>query len=213
MSKLKQLPVLEGMDDVTVPDVLVEESRDLTMNDPRLKGIDFPVRVTDLDPYTRERWMSCLEVMIGRGIESATEIAALTGLSRKYAGILKNSVLKRWGDSMTQGAANARREKLYYETERVKAELWRKYEVGEATGADFKEQVTYLKMIVDAGARQAKLCGLETQQIEATITAGNKSKEDMEREVALNIPPDKLAAIGKLLASEIGAQDDNDDDD
>jgi hypothetical protein len=212
MSKLKKLPHLEGVEDIVVPDVLVEESRDLTANDPRLKGIDFPMRVKDLDPFSKERWISCIEVMIGRGIESSTEIAALTGLSRKAAGMFKNSVLKRWGDSMTQGAANSRREKLYYETERVKAELWRKYEVGEATGADFKEQISYLKMIVDAGARQAKLCGLESQQIDATITAGNKSSDQMQEEAALTISADKLALIGKLLASEIGAQDDNTDD-
>ena len=211
MSKLKKLPHFEGMEDVSVPDILVEASRDLSPNDPRLKGIDFPVRVKDLDPFTRERWISCIEVMIGRGIESSTEIAALTGLSRRLAGMLKNSVIKQWGDSMTQGAANSRREKLYYETERVKAELWRKYEIGESTGADFKEQVTYLKMIVDAGARQAKLCGLEVNQIEATVTAGNKTADQMAQDAALSIPPEKLAAIGKLLASEIGAQDDSDD--
>ena len=207
MSKLKKLPALDNMEDITVPDVLVDDIVDLSLKDPRLKGIDFPSRVKDLDPYTRQRWIECIEVMIARGIESTTEIATLTGLSPKYAGILKNAVFNRWGDTMTQGAANSRREKLYFEADRVKAELWRMYERGEREGADFKEQLSYLKMIVDTGARQAKLCGLETQQIEATVTASNKSKDEMAAEIALNIPPEKLEAIGKLIAQEVGKDD------
>ena len=106
---------------------------------------------------------------------------------------------------MSQGTANSRRERLYFEADRVKAELWRKFEVGEQTGADFKEQISYLKMIVDTGARQAKLCGLEAQQIEAELSiATNKTQAQMQADSPLAIPADKLEAIGKLIAQEVG---------
>jgi len=204
---LKKIPHLDGIADIELPDVIVDDVVDLSSKDPRLKGIEFPSQLKNLDPYTKERWLMCVEAMIGRGIEGAPEIAALTGLSVKMAAMLKNAVLKRWGDSMTQGVANARREKLYYEAERIKAELWKRYADGEVLGADFKEQVTYLKMIVETGARQAKLCGLEVTQIEATVSSGNKTKDQMAQEAALNIPPEKLEQIGKLIAQEVGSQD------
>jgi len=204
---LKKIPHLDGIEDIELPDVIVDDVVDLSSKDPRLKGIEFPSQLKNLDPYTKERWLVCVEAMIGRGIEGAAEIAALTGLSSKMAAMLKNAVLKRWGDSMTQGVANARREKLYYEAERIKAELWKRYSEGESLGADFKEQVTYLKMIVETGARQAKLCGLEVTQIEATVSSGNKTKEQMANEAALNLPAEKLEQIGKLIAQEVGSQD------
>lgn len=205
MTKLKKLPQLEGIEELTIPDVIVEDIADLSHLDRRLKGIEFPTLVRNIDQFTRERWLSCIEIMLSRGIESATEIAALTGLSPKTAGQYKKMVITRWGDTMSQGTANSRRERLYFEADRVKAELWRKFEVGEQTGADFKEQISYLKMIVDTGARQAKLCGLETQQVEAELTiATNKTQAQMQADSPLAIPADKLEAIGKLIAQEVG---------
>lgn len=206
-STLKKLPMIDGFDEMVVPEVLVENTRDLSHKDPRLKGIDFPCETQrDMDDFTKELWKQCIEVMIGRGIENTNQIASLTGLSRKYAGQFRNSVLKRWGDTMTSGTVNARREKLYYEAERVKSELWKMYDNGDKLGADFREQLSYLKMIVDTGARQAKLCGIDGgAALEVNVTQ-NKSKELMAQEVATNISAENLAAIGKLLASDMGKE-------
>ena len=156
---MKRLPKLPHQD-FTV-EIMEDESRDLSDIDPRMSGVDVPTQLTRFDDYTKERWLICIEVMVSRGIELTSEISSITGLSARTAGMLKKEVLARWAGTVTRGALNARREKLYIEADRVKAELWKMYERGERVGADFREQLSYLKMIVDTGARQAKLCGLE----------------------------------------------------
>jgi hypothetical protein len=203
MKKLPKLP----FNDVETIELVDDASRDLSSIDPRMKGIDIPTTLKGFDDFTKERWLVAIEMMITRGIETTTEIAGLTDLSTRTAGILKSEVIKRWGSTMTRGALNQRREKLYIEAERVKVELWRMYERGEREGADFKEQLSYLKMIVDTGARQAKLCGLEALP-EEQVTAGNKNKAQLttEAEARLKLPSGSLETIGKALAETISKQ-------
>lgn len=208
MKKLPKLP----FNDVETIELVDDASRDLSGIDPRMKGIDVPTALKGFDDFTRERWLVAVEMMITRGIETTTEIAGITNLSTRTAGIFKNEVVKRWGNTMTRGALNQRREKLYIEADRVKAELWRMYERGEREGADFKEQLSYLKMIVDTGARQAKLCGLEALP-EEQVTAGNKNKAQLtnEAEKRLKLPSGSLETIGKALAETISKQRSNDE--
>ena len=203
---MKRLPKLPFTDVETI-ELVDDSSRDLTHVDQRMHGIDVPVALKDFDDFTRERWLLAVEIMMTRGIETTVEIAGITGLSNRVAGILRGQVIDRWGQTMTRGALNQRREKLYIEAERVKIELWRMYEKGEREGADFKEQLSYLKMIVDTGARQAKLCGLEALPDEQP-SATNKDKAQLtsEAENRLNLPSGSLEAIGKLLAQTITKQ-------
>ena len=203
---MKRLPKLPFTDVETV-ELVDDSSRDLTHVDQRMHGIDVPVALKDFDDFTRERWVLAVELMMTRGIETTVQIAGITGLSNRTAGIFRNEVIDRWANTMTRGALNQRREKLYIEADRVKAELWRLYEKGEREGADFKEQLSYLKMIVDTGARQAKLCGLEALPDEQP-TAANKDKAQLtsEAENRLNLPSGSLEAIGKTLAEAISKQ-------
>lgn len=203
---MKRLPKLPFTDVETV-ELVDDSSRDLTHVDQRMHGIDVPVALKDFDDFTRERWVLAVELMMTRGIETTVQIAGITGLSNRTAGIFRNEVIDRWANTMTRGALNQRREKLYIEADRVKAELWRLYEKGEREGADFKEQLSYLKMIVDTGARQAKLCGLEALP-EEQPTAANKDKAQLtsEAENRLNLPSGSLEAIGKTLAEAISKQ-------
>ncbi len=204
---MKRLPKLPFTDVETV-ELVDDSSRDLTHVDPRLKGIDIPVTLKGFDDFTRERWVLAVEMMITRGIETTTEIASKTGLSSRTAGILRKEVIARWANTMTRGALNQRREKLYIEADRVKSELWRLYEKGEHEGADFKEQLSYLKMIVDTGARQAKLCGLEALPEDQQSPAHNKDKAQItsEAEARLKLPAGSLETIGKALAEAISNQ-------
>jgi hypothetical protein len=82
------------------------------------------------------------------------------------------------------------------------------YERGEREGADFKEQLSYLKMIVDTGARQAKLCGLEALPAEQQTAASNKDKAQLtsEAEARLQLPSGSLETIGKALAEAISKE-------
>jgi hypothetical protein len=203
---MKRLPKLPFTDVETV-ELVDDSSRDLTHVDQRMHGIDVPVALKDFDDFTRERWVLAVELMMTRGIETTVQIAGITGLSNRTAGIFRKQVIDRWANTMTRGALNQRREKLYIEADRVKAELWRLYEKGEREGADFKEQLSYLKMIVDTGARQAKLCGLEALP-EEQPTATNKDKAQLtsEAENRLNLPSGSLEAIGKTLAEAISKQ-------
>ena len=203
---MKRLPKLPFTDVQTV-ELVDDSSRDLTHVDQRMHGIDVPVALKDFDDFTRERWVLAVELMMTRGIETTVQIAGITGLSNRTAGIFRNEVIDRWANTMTRGALNQRREKLYIEADRVKAELWRLYEKGEREGADFKEQLSYLKMIVDTGARQAKLCGLEALP-EEQPAAANKDKAQLtsEAENRLNLPSGSLEVIGKTLAEAISKQ-------
>jgi hypothetical protein len=203
---MKRLPKLPFTDVETV-ELVDDSSRDLTHVDQRMHGIDVPVILKDFDDFTRERWLNAVELMMTRGIETTVEIAGITDLSNRVAGILRKQVIDRWAQTMTRGALNQRREKLYVEADRVKAELWRMYEKGEREGADFKEQLSYLKMIVDTGARQAKLCGLEALPDEQ-VTANNKDKAQItsEAEARLQLPSGSLEMIGKTLAEAISKQ-------
>jgi len=204
MKKLPKLPFT----DIEVVEIMDDEGRDLSRVDRRMEGIDVPTMLKGFDDFTRERWLVAVEMMMSRGIETTTEIAGITGLSPRTAGIFKKAVIDRWASTVTRGALNQRREKLYIEADRVKAELWRLYERGEREGADFKEQLSYLKMIVDTGARQAKLCGLEALPEEAAIPASNKNKEQLtsEAEARLKLPSGSLSQIGKTLAETISNQ-------
>lgn len=203
---MKRLPKLPFTDVETV-ELVDDSSRNLTHIDPRMKDIDIPAILKDFDDFTRERWVLAIEIMMTRGIETTVEIAGITGLSNRTAGMFRNEVIDRWASTMTRGALNQRREKLYIEADRVKAELWRLYEKGEREGADFKEQLSYLKMIVDTGARQAKLCGLEALPDEQP-TVANKDKAQLtsEAETRLNLPSGSLEMIGKALAQTISNQ-------
>lgn len=209
---MKRLPKLPFTDVETV-ELVDDSSRDLTHVDQRMHGIDVPVILKDFDDFTRERWLNAVELMMTRGIETTVEIAGITDLSNRVAGILRKQVIDRWAQTMTRGALNQRREKLYVEADRVKAELWRMYEKGVREGADFKEQLSYLKMIVDTGARQAKLCGLEALPDEQ-VTANNKDKAQItsEAEARLQLPSGSLEMIGKTLAEAISKQKGERDD-
>ena len=204
---MKRLPKLP-FNDVQTVELVDDSSRDLTARDPRMKGIDVPYELKGFDDFTHERWVLAVEMMITRGIESTAEIASLTDLSARTAGMLRNEVIARWGNTMTRGALNQRREKLYIEAERVKAELWRLYDEGAQQGADFKEQLSYLKMIVDTGARQAKLCGLEALPEDQQSPVNNKDKDQLtsEAEARLKLPTGSLETIGKALAEAISKQ-------
>ncbi len=203
---MKRLPKLPFTDVETV-ELVDDSSRDLTHVDQRMHGIDVPVILKDFDDFTRERWLNAVELMMTRGIETTVEIAGITDLSNRVAGILRKQVIDRWAQTMTRGALNQRREKRYVEADRVKAERWGMDEKGESEGADFKGQLSYLKMIVDTGARQAKLCGLEALPDEQ-VTANNKDKAQItsEAEARLQLPSGSLEMIGKTLAEAISKQ-------
>jgi len=203
---MKRLPKLPFTDVETI-ELVDDSSRDLTHVDQRMRGIDVPHALKDFDDFTRERWVLAVELMMTRGIETTVEIAGITGLSNRTAGVFRKQVIDNWANTMTRGALNQRREKLYVEADRVKAELWRMYEKGEREGADFKEQLSYLKMIVDTGARQAKLCGLEALP-EEQPTTNNKDKSQItsEAEARLQLPSGSLEMIGKTLAEAISKQ-------
>lgn len=209
---MKRLPKLPFTDVQTV-EIMDDSSRDLSHVDRRMHGIDVPTELRGFDDFTRERWLLAVEMMMSRGIETTVEIASITDLSTRTAGIFRKEVIDRWANTMSRGALNQRREKLYIEADRVKAELWRLYEKGEREGADFKEQLSYLKMIVDTGARQAKLCGLEALTDEQT-TVVNKDKAQLtsEAEARLQLPEGSLESIGRSLAVAISNGKVNRDD-
>jgi len=210
-AKLIAMPSHDGIntDMILAEDAEIIDSRDLSHLHPNLVGIDFPIEVQGpFNHVDRERWLVAVEVMMSRGIEHSGKIAGFTGLSTNQVVIFKDEVLKRWQTTMPATAVNARRERLYLEAERVKSELWRMFERNDRDGsADTREQALLLKMVLDAGQRQAQLCGLNREDREEDysqqVIQKDKTRLIEEAEQKLNLPSGGLENIGKELALAI----------
>ncbi len=208
--RLTPLPTHDGIETAMILQDGSEltESRDLSTVHPCLIGVDIPVETNGpFTPVDRERWLLACEIIISRGVEHSGKIAGLTGLSMHQVTAFKEEIMKRWQTTVPASTINARRERLYLEADRVKAELWRMFERNDAQGGETKEQVLLLKMVLDAGQRQAQLCGLNRVEKEITesenVIQKDKKRLIEEAEEKLNLPTGGLANIGKELAKSI----------
>lgn len=196
-SVLPPLPMHDNIE--PIEELKQVEKRDLSAVSPYLRGIDVPKNTRKpFTPLEREMWLNVVEVLLAKGVESTGQIAGITGLNATQVNFFQKDILKRWQSGVTPSTVNYRREKLYYEADRVKESCWRLFEKAEKENKDYKETVIYLKMIIDAGARQAKLCGLDNA--EPTLIKQETTTQN------INIPVGSLDKIGKLLAQELSEQ-------
>ncbi len=209
-AKLTPLPTHDGIETSLILSEGAElsEARDLSTVHPSLIGVDIPIAtVGPFSPVDRERWLLACEIIISRGVEQSGKIAGMTGLNMNQVIAFKEEILKRWQTTVPASTINARRERLYLEADRVKAELWRMFERNDAQGGETKEQVLLLKMVLDAGQRQAQLCGLNRVDRDITesenVIQKDKKRLIQEAEQKLKLPTGGLANIGKELAKSI----------
>tara|TARA_Y100000592_G_scaffold101095_2_gene185391 strand:- start:5854 stop:6513 length:660 start_codon:yes stop_codon:yes gene_type:complete len=208
---LRKLPMTDSLDyeEITEEDLNASPSRNLASICTELQGVDVPSNTSK--PFSnidRQRWLNVIETLMGRGIEHSGRIAGITGLSPAQVTYFKKEILAVWQKTTSPSTVNLRREKLYIEAERVKEACWRAFNRNEHDGlGDFKEQTLYLKMILEAGTRQAQLCGLnrvDAVEHNANITVKKDEKTMIqEAENKLSLPVGSLDLIGKALAKQI----------
>ena len=201
MAVLPRLPMHDNIEPPT--DVIeVVSTKSLASVSHHLRGVDVPVNTRK--PFTkleREMWLNVIELLLAKGVESSGKVASITGLNATQVSHFQKEILKRWQTGIAPSTVNYRREKLYFEADRVKDACWRLFERAEHENRDYKEQVIFLKMIIDAGARQAKLCGLDNIE----LVQDQKSEKIHSKQ--LKLPADTLDKIGQLLAQEISNND------
>lgn len=183
-------------------------TKPLMSRDPRLKGVSIPVRnKPPFDDAHKVAWQAAIEDMMGSGLTSTIELAKASGLSTKAVRGFRDSVLEGWGATMTPSLVNTRRETLYSELEAVKRAAWEYFNDGLSNGADAKEQGAWLKLLMDAMDRQARISGVNTQQVSAEVSVVSRIKTakelQQEAEQRLNLPQGQLDLIGEELAKQL----------
>jgi len=186
--------------------------RVLTGN-PAIQGIECPVN--SRPPFSSSEslaWQNCVEQLVARGVRTANSISRHTGLSVAQSKIMLEKVASGWAASMSTSLVNSRREALWQEAERVKEEAWESYYLSKSLNDDPKIQGAWLKLVLDAGGSQAKLCGLnltgkeegDSQKAgEVTPVIKNSTEMLMEAERKLRLPQGNLELIGNILAKHI----------
>ena len=208
---LRKLPMSDSLDyeEITEEDLKASPSRNLASICTELQGVDVPSNTSK--PFSnidRQRWLNVIETLMGRGVEHSGRIAGVTGLSPGQVTFFMKEIIAFWQKTTSPSTVNVRREKLYIEAERVKEACWRAFNRNEHDDlGDFKEQTLYLKMILEAGTRQAQLCGLnrvDAVEHNANITVKKDEKTMIqEAENKLSLPVGSLDLIGKALAKQI----------
>lgn len=180
---------------------------------PAISGIECPVN--SRPPFSTEEalaWENCVEQLVARGVRTANSISKYTGLSLGQSKIMLEKVASGWAASMSTSLVNSRREALWQEAERVKEEAWESYYLSKSLEDDPKVQGAWLKLVLDAGGSQAKLCGLNlTGKEEAdtnkssmvTPVIKNSTEMMMEAERKLKLPQGNLELLGNIIAKHM----------
>ena len=177
------------------PDAIIEPIEKLVAEKvhPILVGQDVPP--LPYDDLNKERWMIIIEYIIGvHRIFASSAIADITGLSFSTTSKLIDELKIRWSKTLTPAQANSRREALYQECERIKALAWDEVQVND------KDNIAYMKLIIEAQKRQATECGLDKLEIAIEQITTEK------KELAIDASPETLAQIGLMLAKTISSQ-------
>lgn len=184
---------------------------------PAIAGIECPVN--SRPPFSTEEslaWENCVEQLVARGVRTASSISKHTGLSIGQSKTMLEKIASGWAASMSTSLVNSRREALWQEAERVKEEAWESYYLSKSLDDDPKVQGAWLKLVLDAGGSQAKLCGLnltgnelpDTNKPSAiTPVIKNSTEMMMEAERKLRLPRGNLELLGNIIAKHMSTEE------
>jgi hypothetical protein len=207
------LPPLEELDEVDL-EYLLENQRDFEASPPdvlrqtkypALRGLDVPSRACGkMSKIDRERWVVVVERLMGRGILSIKELAIITGLHPRAVYVIVENIKAAWAKTLTTGQVNIRREKLYYEADRVSEEAWNMYNDPDASLAS---KAVAMKLILDANKRKGSLIGAERieVQVDTNTEENNKVPAEIERDLEkrMGVSEGFLSALGKQISRSI----------
>ena len=184
---------------------------------PILRGIDIPSQKSgNLSRIDKERWVVCIERLMSRGILSIGQLADITGLHTRQVYVIVENVKASWSKTLTTGQVNVRREKLYYEADRVAEEAWAMYNDPEASLAS---KAVAMKLILDANKRKGALIGAERLevQVDTNTEEDNRVPAEIERDLEkrMGVSEGFLNALGKTISQKISeerAQEEEEED-
>ena len=171
---------------------------------PILNGIDLPSNKVKPSRIDKERWVIAIERLMSRGILSVAQLAQVTGLSAKQTATIVESVKSSWSKTLTTGQVNVRREKLYYEADRVTQEAWNMYNDPEAS---LSSKAVAMKLILDANKRKAALIGAERIeiQVDSNTEQDNRVPAEIERDLEkrMGLTEGFLQTLGKAVSQKM----------
>lgn len=172
---------------------------------PVLRGLDVPsVSKGRMSKIDRERWVVVVERLMGRGMISIKEISQVTGLHARAVYVITENIKAAWAKTLTTGQVNVRREKLYYEADRVSEEAWNMYNDPDAS---LSTKAVAMKLLLDANKRKGALIGAERieVQVDTNTEENNRVPAEIERDLEkrMGVSEGFLAAIGKQISQNI----------
>lgn len=174
---------------------------------PVLRGLDVPsVSKGRMSKIDRERWVVVVERLMGRGMISIKEISQVTGLHPRAVYVITENIKAAWAKTLTTGQVNVRREKLYYEADRVSEEAWNMYNDPDAS---LSTKAVAMKLLLDANKRKGALIGAERieVQVDTNTEENNRVPAEIERDLEkrMGVSEGFLSALGKQISQNITA--------
>ena len=175
---------------------------------PVLRGLDVPsVSKGRMSKIDRERWVVVVERLMGRGMISIKEISQVTGLHARAVYVITENIKAAWAKTLTTGQVNVRREKLYYEADRVSEEAWNMYNDPDAS---LSTKAVAMKLLLDANKRKGALIGAERieVQVDTNTEENNRVPAEIERDLEkrMGVSEGFLAAIGKQISQNMTSE-------
>ncbi len=163
-------------------------------------GIKFPPKPAPgrPDKELMGKWHQIIEELMGRGVESVTEMERVTGLGyptcRKYMDLVQ----EKWSETMSREEQQWRREKLFNEADRVAREAWNQALVCDHPG----QKASLLKVVLTANQRKSSLCGLDQIEINVNSKIETNTTIDVVSQVEedLQLRPGALEDLGRQAA-------------
>ena len=176
-----------------------------------LQDLETPLELNrkKMTPTDVRRWKVVVGTLMKEGVLTPYRISKLTGLTLPAAEDFVQNIRKHWSRALKATEINFRREELYQECERIKRRCWDLFEYA----VEDREKRAYLQMVLDAGKRQATLCGMDKINMELITEVKHKDEQDMISEGhTLSFTVEQFAAIGDAISSKITQERHEDDD-
>ncbi len=165
-----------------------------------LVGLELPPRLTRGRVKDEDRlgWLMVIETLMARGVDTPARIARLLHIQIHVVRKWMDDVGAVWKRKITADEIALRRAALWQEAAEVGRQAMRQ---AMAT-PNHQAKARYLKVVLEANARKAKLYGLDTERVdvEHTVKAvtGDLSPEEFTAKYGLN--PELFVALGRQAA-------------
>jgi len=167
-----------------------------------LKDLDTPLELnrSKMTPKDVRGWLVVVGTLLKEGVDTPYKISKLTGLHQSASDEFVQKIRKHWSRALKDTEVHLRREELYQECDRIKRRCWDLFEYA----VEDREKRAYLQMVLDAGKRQATLCGMDKINMQVTTDVKHKDERAILSEGhTLSFTVEQFTAIGDAISSTI----------